>query len=183
MTLTPNQNPTSERTTLEPNTEPMAREKSTTAARVAISNGPAAGAVEARKEKKKKEKKNKSALQGDGPRAMPEAENGMPPPPPPPPIDTQLPSPSQTVQKRHQRRRVSPSPPTAIHPDDAGNPHDPEHTPYDSDWTRGTLPSVRPGRDPPTHDATPPPERENALPSYLPDDVPEDHHEYPSTVV
>ncbi|KAI9451078.1 hypothetical protein BJY52DRAFT_1226863 [Lactarius psammicola] len=49
---------------IEPNSEPVPREKSTTTARVAISNGPAANAAEARKGKKKRNNKNLPQVDG-----------------------------------------------------------------------------------------------------------------------
>ncbi|KAH9027649.1 hypothetical protein EDB84DRAFT_1439816 [Lactarius hengduanensis] len=185
MTLTPNQNLASERTTLEPNTEPMAREKSTTAMRVAISNGPAAGAVEARKEKKKKEKKKQ---------AMPEAENGMPPPPPPPPINTVTPvaptimsTPPMTQPDLAAPFPQSDSPEAApeMEARDGGSPPPPpppstpmtpvipmilNTPPMTQPGLVAPYPQSDPGGTPPPMTLPPPPERENALPTYLPDD-------------
>ncbi|KAH9046658.1 hypothetical protein EDB84DRAFT_1626407 [Lactarius hengduanensis] len=83
MTLTRQPDQTPIPPTLEPNPEPTTRERSTTAARVAISSGPAATAstVEARKAKKKR---NKLIPQAEEPTAVPEVGNTIPPPPSPP---------------------------------------------------------------------------------------------------
>ncbi|KAH9077708.1 hypothetical protein EDB83DRAFT_2311410 [Lactarius deliciosus] len=82
--------------TLEPNSEPIAREKSTTTARIALSSGPAASTIEARKakkkEKEKKEKERKKTTdpprenlpQTDEPVESPDTGTTMPPPSPPP---------------------------------------------------------------------------------------------------
>ncbi|KAI9446923.1 hypothetical protein BJY52DRAFT_1228593 [Lactarius psammicola] len=76
---------------LEPNSEPVPREKSTTTARVAISSGPAASVVEARKGKKKRS--NKNPPQAEGQKAASDGGNEptIPDPPPSTPTTTLTP--------------------------------------------------------------------------------------------
>ncbi|KAH8977775.1 hypothetical protein EDB86DRAFT_2837340 [Lactarius hatsudake] len=80
MTLTRQPDPTPDPPTRESNMEPTTREKSTTAARVAISSGPAASTVEAHRAKRNC---NKLLPQAEEPMATPESVTTMPPPPSP----------------------------------------------------------------------------------------------------
>ncbi|KAH9168685.1 hypothetical protein EDB89DRAFT_2073696 [Lactarius sanguifluus] len=81
MTLTRQPDPTPDPPTLESNLEPTTREKSTTAAHVAISSGPAVSTAEAHKAKRKR---NKLLPQAEEPMAALESGSMMPPPPSPP---------------------------------------------------------------------------------------------------
>ncbi|KAH9180210.1 hypothetical protein EDB89DRAFT_2061921 [Lactarius sanguifluus] len=178
MTLTRQLDPTPDPPTLESNLEPTTREKSTTAARVAISSGPAVSTAEARKAKRKR---NKLLPQAEEPTAAPESGSMMPPPPSPPssaavtqaatmapntppmtqpslaPPHPQANEPNTTQEADIGMSPPPPSPPPST-PITPVAPDEPEHPTLDAEGTSGALPPVGPRWDSPSHDTPPAPE-------------------------